>query len=136
MDILGQIGIVLFGALIIGFIYLINMLSRDIKDQKKDVAELRKELIAMLEKEGYPVKSYPPSQIIPEGVAEFTRNYIMKPNFPTTIAPKFTILFENLMSSNDVFNRFIRSPLYSTNRVLLVLFACSDIVAQTTFDGS
>ena len=45
MDILGQIGIVLFGALIIGFIYLINMLSRDIKDQKKDVAELRKELI-------------------------------------------------------------------------------------------
>ncbi|MGV8131612.1 MAG: LPD38 domain-containing protein [Candidatus Pacearchaeota archaeon] len=71
--------------------------------------ELRQELKAMLEKEGYPVNSYPSHQIIPEGIAEFVRNYIMKPNFPTTIAPKFTQLFQNLMSQNDVFDRFIKS---------------------------
>lgn len=56
--------------------------------------ELRQELKGMLTETGYPQKT------VIEGVAEFAKHYVIRPEFAREKAPQFYNLFENLMDVN------------------------------------
>jgi DNA polymerase III sliding clamp (beta) subunit (PCNA family) len=72
-----------------------NQYGADVVDSIVDRIELRAELKGLLEKENFPNRKKF------EGVAEFVRNYVLKPDFVEKECPKFYNFFESLISHNE-----------------------------------